>query len=420
MLYKSVGAEESLPKVDPFLLFEQAKNQEFLQQSDLLYEYAFDTARSLQDKLLRPMNISWTRIAALKQLAAREAPSPQLESASSSAVSRKGSMTENMFDNQQNAHASGNLDIKTGNLGRKTSVRSSVSNGGGSSSNGGTPVKAGSVSSPSAFLFAASEDSPAPAGEPSDSSAAAAAAAANDEDILAAANKMSAASSVLSTQQAQFLLSCVPLTSVMEGLQMVFSTEIHGFDLSSLHAHSTGLQPCVLLVKLLPPYEQVVLGCYIGGALSPPSQESRGDGSSCVFRLDAPHQQSFGWSQGFSSQVGSDIHEAGSVPSSSSTFRQFAISTATYIAIGGSHAHGTNALRLDENMRFLDVGHSDTFGNDSLLVRDAEGESHALQRSHRFEVRQVELWCGAFSIRRAERNMTLDVNHKASILSTDD
>jgi hypothetical protein len=52
------------------------------------------------------------------------------------------------------------------------------------------------------------------------------------------------------------------------------------------------------------------------------------------------------------------------------TRSQFAICNSDFIAFGASASHGTNALRISNDLRRATTGHSDTFGNMPLAPEE--------------------------------------------------
>ena len=52
------------------------------------------------------------------------------------------------------------------------------------------------------------------------------------------------------------------------------------------------------------------------------------------------------------------------------THQQFAVCSIHYIIFGGSSKEGTNALRIDEDLKTCFCGPSDTFDNEPLLMEE--------------------------------------------------
>ena len=68
LLYKVISVEESLPPVDPFLVYSSSKNKQFT-QDNTIFNYAFEEDRSGLAKMKRPMPISRESINTFRALA---------------------------------------------------------------------------------------------------------------------------------------------------------------------------------------------------------------------------------------------------------------------------------------------------------------------------------------------------------------
>jgi len=179
----------------------------------------------------------------------------------------------------------------------------------------------------------------------------------------------------------------------------------------------------LLLISLLPPYDNVVLGCFLNTSISPPSLSIRGDYTSTIFNLnlDAPRLHKWCGEGGhvngkkLGQRVADDIanENIDDVDNEGSTIRQFAVATNHYITVGGSKEHATNALRLDDNLKYVHTGYSDTFNNSPLLERIGE---EGTSTTYQFEVENVELWCGTHSVESARRSGKLS-DDSSSVLS---
>lgn len=389
MLCKALGNEEVLPVVDPFLLFENAKNKSFIQDG-IIFDIAYDTERSLMAKASKPLNISRATLKALGDAAEKTKPAVMdanspIQRKSMSLGARKTSITETIIEKSSTQSS----EVKSGTMSRKSS-RPSLSPM--------TRLSMSDVTSPKT-------DSPVPNGKRSPESE-------KPVDLIAMANEMDAESSVLNIHQATFMLTtCIP--PVVCGFTLRYTTKLDGWNLSALYAATTDLYPCLLLVRLLPPYDHVVLGSYINTNISPPSLAFRGDLSTTIFNLNLSDPKLHQWCGGtaptekLSQSVANDIAnesleegEQAQQEVESTTLRQFVVATSLYLTIGGSREHGTNALRLDENMKTIHVGRSDTFANPPMVVPEgADGTAH----SYEFEVENVELWCGKHSYDAATR-----------------
>lgn len=403
MLCKTLGNEESLPVVDPFLLFENAKNKPFL-QDNIIYDFAYDTERSIVQKASKPLNISRAMLKTLAEAAEKSAPAvmdPASPIARKSITlgARKNSITETIIEKNHNSS-----EVKSGTMSRKSSIRMSLSPNTPRMSmtdvTGSTPPPPGGSPGPPFGKVNPENEKPV--------------------DIGHVASAMANESSILSLVQSTHMLShCV--SSLASGFTLRYTTKRDGWHLSALYAATTDLSPCLLLVSLLAPYNHVVLGAYVNTAVSPPSLSIRGDLHTTCFSLNMADPKVFKW-QGdhggskLGKQVANDIASEGldgADDVESSTLRQFAVATNHYLVIGGSREHGTNALRLDENMQFVHTGFSDTFNNPPLLVPEgADGQS-----SYQFEVDTVELWCGTLSFNHAKSRGHFSEHAGSSVLN---
>jgi hypothetical protein len=169
-----------------------------------------------------------------------------------------------------------------------------------------------------------------------------------------------------------------------DDFNLCYSTYRDGWSLDTLYALTAHKAPCIIVLRSLE--QRAVLGAFLPVAISPPSQRVRGDGRSFVFRLDGQNAQCYKWTHR-SRQHGAT--GAGSVPVTGAdasgpetgperddisgealAHQQFAVCSINYIIIGGSAVHGTNALRLDSDLRSCFCGPSDTFENEPLVPEE--------------------------------------------------
>jgi hypothetical protein len=209
------------------------------------------------------------------------------------------------------------------------------------------------------------------------------------------------------------------------GLHLVFSTARNGWDLSTLYEKTQGIQPCVVVVKALG--SKGIVGAFVTASLAPPSLRPRGDGQCFCFRLDTrEHLQElsaeqlmdiedetshndfdpqfepakYAWAglaqaDGNGNGNGSGrsdrrLSPGAAGPGPSSTLTQFAVCAPNFLSFGGSAAHGTNALRLDDDLKTCHSGPSDTYGNGASLLSDGSGSG---RRAGSFPVENVEVFC---------------------------
>ena len=106
-----------------------------------------------------------------------------------------------------------------------------------------------------------------------------------------------------------------------------------------------------MTVRFLTPHALIIVV-----PVSPPSKDVRGDGATFVFRLSGSDSRAFKWN---------------SSDSELATHNQFIIATADYLAIGGSSAHASNAIRVDADLSTCCAGPSDTFNNPPLAPEES-------------------------------------------------
>jgi hypothetical protein len=122
----------------------------------------------------------------------------------------------------------------------------------------------------------------------------------------------------------------------------------------------------------------VILGVYLPCSLSPPSTAVRGDPDAFIFRLtDGLISPTTGMPLGtkgvkFPSQMSSPMSSSknrNQPPPGSETaaINQYAVCASSYMSFGASSKHSTNALRIDEEMRWVASGPADTYNSPPLL-----------------------------------------------------
>jgi hypothetical protein len=172
-----------------------------------------------------------------------------------------------------------------------------------------------------------------------------------------------------------------------DDFNLCYSTYRDGWSLDTLYALTAHKAPCIIVLRSLE--QRAVLGAFLPVAISPPSQRVRGDGRTFVFRLDGQNAQCYKWTHRSRQQGAAG---AGSVPVTGAAasgpetetgtekddiisgealaHQQFAVCSINYLIIGGSAVHGTNALRLDSDLRSCFCGPSDTFENEPLVPEE--------------------------------------------------
>eukprot|EP00602_Paraphysomonas_sp_CaronLab_P002197 CAMPEP_0185029516 /NCGR_PEP_ID=MMETSP1103-20130426/15858_1 /TAXON_ID=36769 /ORGANISM="Paraphysomonas bandaiensis, Strain Caron Lab Isolate" /LENGTH=315 /DNA_ID=CAMNT_0027564291 /DNA_START=1 /DNA_END=948 /DNA_ORIENTATION=+ len=194
--------------------------------------------------------------------------------------------------------------------------------------------------------------------------------------------KLKSVSHLLTKQMSNDLYSMIPETSRVSMPRLVFATYRDGWSMENLLAKTRDLDPVIILIRALK--SKVVIGAFSTAILSPPSIRVRGNGECFVFRLSHP-STAYRWTY---------------IPSVNKTSQnQFVVSSREYIAFGASAEFGTNALRLDGDLRTCDSGYSDTFQSDPLAPEEADGGVLGP-----FEVGDIEIIHVADSRRRQKRH----------------
>mmetsp|Transcript_3097 Transcript_3097/g.4765 ORF Transcript_3097/g.4765 Transcript_3097/m.4765 type:complete len:323 (-) Transcript_3097:247-1215(-) len=194
--------------------------------------------------------------------------------------------------------------------------------------------------------------------------------------------KLKSVSRLLNTQMSNELYSMIPETARVSMPRLVFATYKDGWSMENLLAKTRDLDPVIILIRALK--TKVIIGAFSTAKLSPPSTRVRGNGECFVFRLSQP-SVAYRWTY---------------IPSVNKKCQnQFVVSSREYIAFGASAEHGTNALRLDGDLRTCDSGFSDTFQSDPLAPEEA-AEGGVLGP---FEVEDIEILHVADNRRRQRR-----------------
>lgn len=231
-------------------------------------------------------------------------------------------------------------------------------------------------------------------------------------------------SDILHPDDTSRLLNMLPQAVIRDGLELAFSTTRCGWALGSLYAEVKDLRPCVLLLQTLPQersrgrsasdagknFEKsdsevsepkvigeddddditnfasqeergVILGVYLPCTMSPPSTSVRGDPEAFVFRLTdgLGASSSVPANKGFKFQSSMSTKKGGIIPpgSDGATLSQFAVCASSYMSFGASSKHSTNAIRIDEELRWVATGASDTFSSPPLLI-SSECDTNAM------------------------------------------
>jgi len=201
-----------------------------------------------------------------------------------------------------------------------------------------------------------------------------------------------AVSKIIDKPAAARLRMFLPESSNMEGFRLVFATYRDGWSLDTLYTRTAGMYPCIIVIRSL--QQRVVVGAFVPVPISPPSNDIRGNGTAFVFRLSGDTSACYRWEP----MQGSDRQDG----TLSAAHAQFALCATDYIIVGGSAFHGTNALRIDSELKTCYSGPSDTYGNPPLAPEE---------RIQPFVIGDLEILCGESS---AERTIRGDAYQKAS------
>mmetsp|Transcript_32580 Transcript_32580/g.46994 ORF Transcript_32580/g.46994 Transcript_32580/m.46994 type:complete len:684 (-) Transcript_32580:592-2643(-) len=398
LLFKTLGLPESLPPVDPFLIYSNSKNREFMEGYQLITN-AYEVDRSFMSKMVRPMNISKNSIKALK-VAAEETMTNKL-------YEPNGGLTS------PGVNGKGGPEMSTPNTRKSSLHRSSISETviGGRSSNH-LEIKSSNLSNSNQKRLTIYNSPTYSTGMNP-----------NNHSPLTGANKggshlsggiagigpilgemtpatLAGKSSILDIQSATTLISFLPENVVLEGLELSYSPAMHGWGISQLFSMTKDLSPSILLVKLLPPYASVVLGAFIATPLSSSnaannhfsngsSSKSLGDGTSFIFRLDDSHAAKYEWA-GLSAEAGSEA-----------AMNMFATASDRFLCFGSSTSAACAAIRIEDDLKNVFLGESDTYANPPLVEpseADSEGRIPQGTSTYSFPVMEIEVFSGARSI----------------------
>jgi hypothetical protein len=234
-----------------------------------------------------------------------------------------------------------------------------------------------------------------------------------------------AQSEMLSTAQAEALLGCLPESLAIEGLEIAFSTRLHGHTLAALYAKTLGLSPIVILCRPISPdnsrktsqeeSDGIVVGATISQTISPPNNEQvRGDGKhSRVFLIGADCDRTHNklvqsvvldWAANHDSSLlkralsSERDNQSDQDAAFISALSQFCMARNTSLSFGASLKHGTACLYMDDSLSTITLGASDTFGNTKPIGLSSEVN---VSNEKRMILQDVEVFCGRSSMRKA-------------------
>jgi hypothetical protein len=362
---KLLSFDEVLPTVDQFVVFEHAKNQDFL-NSNAMIIVAFDSERSFLQKASKPMKISRSNLATLKRQAAAIEP-PEMKSVyahrQAMVNNRSSSITGKMMEGGSSAQQT---------LSRKQSLRNPSSQNNSPNPNNsasGTNRKSANVASPVTAMTLQQE---------------------LDAQVIPPSQLIASHSCILDVTNADKLLSCLPSPYNNYQYELRFATYQSGWDISSLYARIERYESCIFIFHLQSPYDDFVIGAFNHGPVSPPNQQLvRGDGkTSRIFKLEEEKKPTY-YTWVYAEKDDDELDALGRIPN---IYNQFAVSTTTSLTFGGSHTHSCNAIRLDSDLRTLHTGPSDTYGNSAALLVNKQTPDSVVQS---FDIKEIEIFCAA-------------------------
>ena len=192
-----------------------------------------------------------------------------------------------------------------------------------------------------------------------------------------------------------------------------FASYSHGYSLHTLYTLTSSFYPTILLLKSLE--KKVIIGLYLDDVLRPSGRNSRGKGRSGIFRLDSqtcewyetaiekrrkkkelerndevrsemsddvkeiksPHhrikQTKVEPKGSENDEVGTEVDLYSPLSNAySEILYQYCVCSDDSIIIGGSVAHGTNAIRICRDLKTCSCGPSDTYDNPSLIPEETD------------------------------------------------
>jgi hypothetical protein len=240
-------------------------------------------------------------------------------------------------------------------------------------------------------------------------------------------------SNILDESLTKTLFSFLPKVSRTQKYQLLYSTWRDGWNLLAFYEHIERRHPVVFVIQTADS-EKEIFGAYISTPVGPPSFQFKGDGQCSIFRLTGPSPVCYSPPSSDSClppslyaaskhplppsnvpQLFSDrddqegdegqplVDELEQINDEyvavkveyESTRSEYIFANSEYIAIGGSSAYGSNAIRLYNDFLECSCGPSDTYGNETALV----GRPSTLDKVSLIQVGEVEVFCavGIFS-----------------------
>lgn len=398
MCNKLLGIDEVMQQADAFLVNERARNQTYF-LSGKLKENAYDVGRSIFAKISKPMNVSRANIKVLERAASlvedkdvvRKSVSRRMSASlgnNSPMNNSTKTLTEKFMESPENKPLS---RVKSGSV--------SIKNRTGSLSPAASSSNPSAVNSP---ISPQTLDS-----VPTSSSGAPMLSSRNFTDVTDLQiniDSLAEQSEIMDRLKAEKLLSCLPETVAIGGLDLCFATYKNGWDISTLYHFTTGLSPVVFVFKLQVPFDEVIIGAITSGTISPPNQGIvRGDGkTSRIFKIDNTDN---------TIMFEAHVHQNGEVldGAKQAALTQYCMARLESLSFGASFEHGTNALRVENDLKALFLGPSDTYGNSQPLMynmlsqsTDSQDEG-GIDSANAFELQEIEIYCGRTSKHTADK-----------------
>ena len=123
---------------------------------------------------------------------------------------------------------------------------------------------------------------------------------------------------------------------MLEGFGLSYASYLHGWSLETLYSRTAECSPCIILLQTSNP--RAVIGMYMSVPISPPSNEVRGNGECFFFRLDGNSPCAYRWEMQKPVSMNAITHV------------QFAVCSKSFLSFGASDKHGTNALRINQDL----------------------------------------------------------------------
>ena len=191
-------------------------------------------------------------------------------------------------------------------------------------------------------------------------------------DDIEKINELMKQSKILSYENTSELYEYLDDATRFTGFQLIFSSSTNGYNMETLYELSENLNGCLILIKIV---NDSVIGFYTNSTISPPSHHVRGDGMTFIFKLDGKNSLKYSW-------IGRTEPEETEL-SDNETKQQFLICFHEYILVGGSKIKGTNAIRIDSELRTCCCGYSDTFNNPPMLNNGEPIDIETIEVLHR-------------------------------------